>query len=202
MSHTAAILASLRRQISPGLFLLLYFAYVTPLYAQTNELSRFVDTPLEEPITHPDWFKLSFLDLYDDIDEAAASGKDGLIVYFGQEYCPYCKAHMEINWGNPNIVKYTRDKFDVVGIDVKGSRNITTVDGRVYEEKAFSVKQKTNFTPSLLFYNNEKENVLKLQGYHPPYKFRAALEYVSDQHYEKETFREYLSRGEMAESFG
>lgn len=185
-----------------GLLLLICTTCVTNPYAQTNQIARFVDKPLEEPITLPDWFKLSFLDIYDDIDEAVAKGKDGLIVYFGQKHCPYCKAHLEINWGNPDIVKYTRDRFDVIAIDVKGSRNITTVEGRVYEEKAFSVKQKTNFTPSLLFYNAKKEIVLKLQGYHSPYKFRAALEYVSDKHYEKETFREYLSRAEMADSFG
>ncbi len=202
MSSAQAVLARVRRQTHPGLFLLLCIVCVSNLYAQTNEISRFLDTPLEEPVEVPDWFKLSFLDIYDDIDEAMASGKDGLIVYFGQKHCPYCKAHLEINWGDPDIVKYTRERFDVIAIDVKGSRNITTVDGHVYEEKEFSVKHKTNFTPSLLFYNYQKEIVLKLQGYHPPYKFRAALEYVSDSHYEKETFREYLSRAEMADNYG
>ena len=194
--------AKIKRRISLGLLLLFCLTGVSQLFAQTKEISRFIDEPLEEPISVPDWFKLSFLDLYDDIDEAVANGKDGLIVYFGQKFCPYCKAHLEINWGDPAIVKYTRDRFDVIAIDVKGSRNITAIDGHVYEEKAFSVKHKTNFTPSLLFYNKDKEIVLKLQGYHPPYKFRAALEYVSDGHYQQETCGEYLSRAEMADSFG
>ncbi|MDY6978933.1 MAG: thioredoxin fold domain-containing protein [Pseudomonadota bacterium] len=202
MSNIQSVMTNAKRQVSLGLLLLLCLIGVTELQAQTNQISRFIDKPLEEPVSVPDWFKLSFLDLYDDIDEATADGKDGLIVYFGQKHCPYCKAHMEINWGNPDIVKYTRDRFDVIAIDVKGSRNITTVDGHVYEEKEFSVQQKTNFTPSLLFYNDKKEIVLKLQGYHPPYRFRAALEFVSDRHYEKETFREYLSRAELADSFG
>jgi thioredoxin-related protein len=171
-----------------------------PLPAE--DVSPFIDQPLEEAIILPDWFKLSFLDLYDDIDEAVANGKKGIIVYFGRKDCPYCKAHLETNWGNPEIVKYTRKYFDVIAIDVKGDRNVTSVDGVVYDEKSFSALHRTNFTPSLLFYNAEKKEVLKLQGYHPPYKFRAALEYVADGHYKHESFRDYLARAEMAESYG
>ena len=191
-----------KRQILRGLCFLFLVIATSSLFAEADPLSRFIDKPLEEPVSQPDWFKISFLDLYDDIEESAASGKKGIIIYFGQEYCPYCKAHLEINWGNPEIIKFTRDNFDVIAIDVKGSRNITDIDGTVYEENAYSVKHRTNFTPSLLFYNNNKQEVLKLQGYHPPYQFRAALEYVRDGHYEKESFREYLGRAEMAESYG
>lgn len=202
MTHPLALL---NRHVTPvyrGLFISLCLLCLASAHAQTKQISEFVDKPLKEPITLPDWFKLSFLDLYDDIDEAVADGKKGIIVYFGQKYCPYCKAHLEINWGDPDIVKYTLENFDVIAIDVKGSRNITTIDGLVYEEKEFAARQRTNFTPSLLFYNDEKKEVLKLQGYHPPYKFRAALEYVSDRHYEQESFRDYLERAEMAENYG
>jgi thioredoxin-related protein len=171
-----------------------------PLAAQ--EIEPFADQPLEEPITLPDWFKLSFLDLYDDIEEAVTNGKKGIIVYFGREDCPYCKAHLENNWGNPEIIKYTRKYFDVIAIDVKGDRNVTSVDGVVYDEKQFAALHRTNFTPSLLFYNADKKIVLKLQGYHPPYKFRAALEYVAGDHYKTESFRDYLARAELAESYG
>lgn len=184
------------------LIILLLAISSSSLLAEPEQIIPFSDKPLEEPVTLPAWFKLSFLDLFDDVEEAVADGKKGIIIYFGQDHCPYCKAHLENNWGNSDIVKYTRDNFDVIAIDVKGSRNITSIEGRVYEEKAFAAEHRTNFTPSLLFYNDHKKEVLKLQGYHPPYKFRAALEYVSDRHYEKESFRDYLARAEMAESYG
>jgi len=177
---------------------LLLFSNMLP----AQQLKPFVDKPLEEPLVLPAWFKLSFLDLYDDIEEAIANGKKGIIVYFGREDCPYCKAHLENNWGNPEIVKYTRKYFDVIAIDVKGNRNVTSVDGVVYDEKSFAALNRTNFTPSLVFYNADKKVVLKLQGYHPPYKFRAALEYVAGEHYQHESFRDYLARAEMAESYG
>lgn len=193
---------SMTRKTGPWLQCLIIglLLFSASLSAQTPE--QFIDQPLEEPLVLPSWFKLSFLDLYDDIEEAVSNGKKGIIVYFGREDCPYCKAHLENNWGNPEIVRYTRKYFDVIGIDVKGDRSVTSVDGVVYDEKSFAALHRTNFTPSLLFYNADKKIVLKLQGYHPPYKFRAALEYVADEHYKEESFRDYLARAEMAESYG
>ena len=53
---------------------------------------RFDDTPLEEVITYPEWFKQSFLALDEDLQEATDAGKSGIAVYFGQKRCAYCKA--------------------------------------------------------------------------------------------------------------
>ena len=35
-----------------------------------------------------------------------------------------------------------------------------------------------------------------MRGYHPPYKFRAALKYVTEGFYKTETFRDYIARAE------
>ena len=48
---------------------------------------EFDDTMLEEELVYPDWFKLTLGDLNEDIAEAAAAGKSGIIVYFGQKRC-------------------------------------------------------------------------------------------------------------------
>ncbi|MDH5517636.1 MAG: thioredoxin fold domain-containing protein [Gammaproteobacteria bacterium] len=153
----------------------------------------FSDQTLTEKIILPDWFKLSFLDLQDDLDEAAANQKKGIIIYFGRKDCPYCKALLENNWGREDIVRYTNNHFDVIAIDTKGTKNITDFDGYVFDEKQFSLKMKTNFTPSLLFYNLSGALVLRLSGYQQPYRFLAALEYVAGNHYEKRSFKSYLS---------
>jgi len=168
----------------------------------TDDPINFDDRPLTEPLSLPEWFKLSFLEIQSDITEAKEQNKKGLIIYFGQKYCPYCKAHLENNWGQKDIVSYTQKNFDVVGINVKGQRPITDIDEKTYTEKSFSALKKTNFTPSVLFYNTKGREVLRLRGYRPPYQFRAALEYVADGHYTKEPFRKYLARAETALSFG
>jgi len=159
------------------------------------------DAPLEHALAHPDWFKVSFLDLGDDLRDANRSGKNGLIVYFGQEHCPYCEKLMTVNWGKRDMTAYTRRHFDVIAVDIHGDRTVTLFDGDQISEKAWAVRENTNFTPSLIFYDEQGNEALRLRGYHPPYEFRAALEYVADDHYEKESFRAFLDRAEPPLTF-
>lgn len=182
-----------------ALFLLILLT--NNLYAIEKDPIIFSDKPLTERITHPDWFKDGFLELADDLSEAN-SNKRGLILYFNQAYCPYCKAFLINNWNKKDIMEYTRSHFDVVAINVLGNKVVTDFDKRQYSEKQFSMNHKTNFTPSLLFYSSKGKLELKISGYRPPYQFRAALEYVADEHYKKETFKKYLARANKAESFG
>ena len=162
----------------------------------------FDDTPLREALELPDWFKLSFLDLQESLDEAVEDGKQGLIIYFGRKDCPYCKAQLEVNWGLKDIVEYTNEHYDVIAIDVTGQRTVTDFDGKTYTEKEFAARMRTDFTPSLLFYEKKGRLALRLPGYRPPYQFRAALEYVADAHYFNEPFGDYLARAEDALSYG
>lgn len=166
-----------------------------------SQQQGFADAPLQTPLVLPDWFKLSFLDLREDLQEARASER-GLIIYFGRHDCPYCKAQLEKNWGQDDIVRYTRRHFDVVAIDVLGDRQVTDFNGREMSEKSFAAIQHANFTPTLFFYDNRGELALKLAGYRPPYQFRAALEYAADHHQHEGSFRAYLARAEGADRYG
>ncbi|MBI5460657.1 MAG: thioredoxin fold domain-containing protein [Gammaproteobacteria bacterium] len=159
-----------------------------------DDILEFDDQPLDEPLGYPDWFKLSFLDLGDDIREAVADGKRGLMVYVGQKYCPYCKTLLETNFGKHDILEYTQRHFDVIGIDIHGGRGVTDVDGAEGSERSFALRHGVDFTPTLLFYDSTGKEVFRLAGYYPPYQFRAALEYVADAHYRQENFRSYLER--------
>lgn len=170
------------------------------LYAKTDPLV-FDDTPLKEALGLPSWFKLSFLDLQEDIAEAKQNNR-GLIVYFGRHDCAYCKALLETNWGRKDIESYTRQHFDVIAIDVLGHRQMTDPGGKTHKEKDYAAQQRANFTPTLHIYDNRGKPAFKLTGYRPPYQFKAALEYVADSHHDHETFAEYYARAENADSYG
>ena len=173
----------------------------TQVFANSSNDPAVDDQPLEEALLLPDWFKVSFLDIQEDITEANKEGR-GLIIYFGQEYCPYCKAQLTNNWGRKDIAAYTREHFDVIAINTRGDRPVTDFDGKQYNEKTFAAHYKADFTPTVMFFDKHGKLALKIIGYRPPYQFRAALEYVADLHYQKESFRNYLARAEGAESFG
>lgn len=182
--------------------LFIFLLSSTAFSAQKADILEFDDSPLREELDLPDWFKLSFLDLNESLNEAIQAGKKGLIIYFGRKDCAYCKAQIEGNWGSKDIKNYTLEHFDVIAIDVRGQRMVTDFDGRTYTEKQFAVRMRTDFTPSLLFYEAKGRLALRLSGFRPPYQFRASLEYVADAHYKNEPFRSYLARAEEALSFG
>lgn len=181
--------------------LALLLAWLQPAPAGEVDAFSFDDTPLEQPLHYPAWFKESFLDLEDDLQEAVEGGKKGIVVYFGQKRCAYCRMLMEVNFGLPDIVEYTRRHFDVIPVDIWSVTEVTDVQGETLTERDFALRERTNFTPSLVFYDADGREALRLRGYYPPYQFRAALEYVADDHYRKESFPEYLARGEDTMKF-
>ncbi|MFZ5557898.1 MAG: thioredoxin family protein [Pseudomonadota bacterium] len=150
-------------------------------------------SPSPYAIEHPDWFKVSFLDFKEDIAEAAAHGKR-LIVYFGQDGCPYCEALMKVNFSQKDIVDQTRRHFDVVAINLWGDRPVTWLDGKTRTEKEFCAMLKVQFTPTLLFFDEQGNVVVRANGYYPPHKFRATLDYVSQKMESKVAFAEYLAK--------
>ncbi|MFN4262473.1 MAG: thioredoxin family protein [Thioalkalivibrionaceae bacterium] len=159
------------------------------------------DRPRPIGLHVPDWFKPSFLDLSEDLDEALAKGKQGLVVYFGMDDCPYCEALFERNFSQPDIETYFREHFDVIALDVLGAREITTVDGRRMTEREYSIELNLNFTPSLLFIDASREPVFAVRGYYPPRRFRAALEFVIDRHFEERRFSEFLALADPPPKF-
>jgi thioredoxin-related protein len=184
------------------LFLLLMMLSVVSQAAPVVEHIPFInDVPASRDIPHPDWFKKSFLDLRVDLKDARKEGKQGVIVYFGQENCPYCLALMKENFGRPDITRYTRAHFDVIAIDIWGSLPVVLPDGRKTTEREYALQEKTNFTPSLIFYDPDGKVVLRLRGYYPPYRFRAALHYVAEGYYKHESLRDYLARAENTPKF-
>jgi thioredoxin-related protein len=160
------------------------------------------DTPIIEELEYPEWFKTSFLDLTEDIQDAKQQDKLGVIVYFGQQHCPYCEYLLKINWGEKqDIVEYTKRYFDVVAINIWGQLPVVKPDGTKTTEREYSETADTRFTPSLLFYNTKGKEVFRLRGYYPPYKFRAALDYVIGGYYTRQNFSEYLEHVEPPERF-
>jgi len=178
-----------------------YPVLIEPVDANHNDLGyeTFSDVPMIRNITVPDWFKSTFLDLPEDLESAIDSGKQGLIVYFSQRHCAYCEAMQKTVFNRPDLQAYIERYFDVVAIDVWGKLEVTTMAGESSNETKFANDEGTYFTPSLLFYNAQGEEALRLRGYYPPYVIRSALDYVISNSYRKESFREYQMRGEPPE---
>jgi thioredoxin-related protein len=143
--------------------------------------------------TVPAWFKNSFLDLPEDAAEAGAGGKR-LLLYVGQDGCPYCAALFNANFSQKPIVDYARTHFDAIEINMWGDRPVTDFDGEALTEKTFAAKHHVTFTPTILFFDEKGRRLLRLDGYYPPRRFIAALRYAAEEGAKAEPFAAYLAR--------
>jgi thioredoxin-related protein len=174
--------------------------------AFTLALGTAIPALAEEASPHaietPSWFKNSFLDLREDLAEANKSGKR-LLLYFHQDGCPYCKELIQVNFADKAIADKTRKHFDVIAINIWGDREVTGLNGKTGSEKQFAAGMRVQFTPTLVFLDEQGKPALRLNGFYPPRKFSAALDYASGRQEGKMAFAEYLkSVGDSAPSTG
>ena len=128
----------------------------------TNETSllHYSGTPIEDPF----WFKDSFLELADDIEEAEEEGKK-LLVYFHQAGCPYCFNFVQQSLLDPQLSQFIQENFDVIALNLWGDREVTLPNGDVLSEKDLAKQWKVQYTPTLIFFSGEPEPVLRIDGY-------------------------------------
>jgi len=141
----------------------------------------------------PKWFKSSFLDIKEDINEANESGKR-VMVYFHQNGCPYCAKLVNDNFTDKRIVDYMAKHFDALDINMWGDREVVSVDGKTFNEKSYSARNKVWFTPTILFFDEKGKVALRINGYYPIDKFLVALQYVAEKKETQLSFSEYYKQ--------
>lgn len=145
-------------------------------------------------VEKPGWFKKSFLDFEDDVAEATVENKR-VMLYFHQEGCPYCAQLVTENFADPEIEAYVRKHFDGITINMWGDREVVTVGGMDFTEKTFAAALKVQYTPTVIFLDEQGKVALRLNGYYPPAKFRKALNYVAEKKEKSLTFNQFYNLG-------
>ena len=183
--------------------ILIIFIFTTlfasaPAMAADKKLGKYLGAMSTE---YPAWFKESFLDFNEDVAEAAAAGKR-LMVLFHQENCPYCNVFVERNLAQKDIEQAVRQNFDVVALNMWGAREVANIGGKQYNEKTFAAALKVQFTPTVLFFDEQGKIVLRLNGYIPPKRFKVAIDYVANKLEKKISYRDYMAKHTSADKTG
>ncbi len=142
----------------------------------------------------PAWFKESFLEFEEDVAEAAEQGKR-VMLYFHQDGCPYCARLVEENFTDAELKSYIQQHFDAISLNMWGDREVVTVGGKLFTEKTLASALKVQFTPTLLFLNEQGKVILRLNGYQAPAKLRKALNYVAQKQENQQGFTQYMLKG-------
>ena len=155
----------------------------------------------DDGLYHQPWFLNSFLDLKDDLAEAAEAGKRFALIW-EQRACPYCRETHAVNFARPEINEFVRENFNILQLDIWGSREVTDFDGEALEERALARKWGIVFTPTIMFFDDSVEKVagrsgpeaevVRMPGYFKPFHFITMFEYVKESAYKITHFQRYL----------
>ena len=140
----------------------------------------------------PDWFKTTFMDFSEDLEEATDENKH-VMIYFHQNGCPYCAKLVEDNFSDEAIIAKLQKDFDVIETNMWGDRDLVDWTGKEFSEKEFSAFMKVQFTPTILFLNSKGEIVLRLNGYQSIDKMHATLDYISKKTYFNQSYASYIN---------
>ena len=141
----------------------------------------------------PPVFVETLLELPDDAAQAARSGKR-LLLYFGQVGCPYCKELMQTSFSQKAIADKTAKYFLPIAFNLFGDREVTWFDGKPRSEKEFAKFLKVQFTPTLLLLDEKGHIIARINGYYPPHRFSAALDYSAQRLEGKLSFAEHMQQ--------
>jgi thioredoxin-related protein len=149
---------------------------------------------------HPDWFKESFLEIAEDVAEAAEGGKH-VLLYFYINDCPYCHKMVEENFKSSNYSDFLRERFDIIALNVFGDREVAIDENTHVSEKALARQLKVRYTPTILFLDYQNKPVLRLNGYRSVQAFKYALDFVNEKAYARTSLSRYIEEREKRQLY-
>lgn len=147
------------------------------------------------------WLLQSFLDLKDDLAEAAAQGKH-FCVLWEQRGCPYCLEVHRVNFAHAETRDFITANFHMLQFDLWGPRKVTDFDGKEMAESELARRWRVTGTPAIIFFPNDpaavqgkaggQAEIWRMVGYWKPFHFLTNFEYVRGGHYKTGDFQRFL----------
>jgi len=130
------------------------------------------------------FFTQSFGDLPEELQTAEEEGKQGMLLFFEAEACPYCSAMLKQVFAQKNVQDWYRERFLSIAVDIHGDVEIKDFDGITLPSKVFSKHRKVFMTPVMSFIDLKGIEIYRHSGMvKTPEEFLLIGEYIAGNHY-------------------
>ena len=130
------------------------------------------------------FFTQSFGDMPEELAMAKKQGKQGMLLFFEAEGCPYCLAMLKRVFNQKQVQDYYQQHFISVAIDIHGDVEIKDFDGITLPSKMFSEQRRVFMTPVVSFIDLDGNEVYRHLGMvKTPAEFLVMGEYIVGKHY-------------------
>jgi thioredoxin-related protein len=140
------------------------------------------------------FFDTTFGDFTEELATAKQEGKQGILLFFEQEECPFCHRMKTTVFNQPKVQEYFRKHFLVFQVDIESDNEITDFHGHATTQKKFFAKVAHNrgATPVMAFFDLKGNLVVRYTGATTGVdEFMLLGRYAANGLYKKTTFTRY-----------
>lgn len=139
------------------------------------------------------FFDQTFGDFSEELKNAREQGKQGVLLMFEMEDCPFCHRMKTTVLNRPEVQAYFKQHFLVFPVDIEGDVEITDFTGRRTTQKDFGLKDyRVRATPVFAFFDLQGNLIAKYIGAsRDAQEFMWLGEYVVSGRYQDTPFPKY-----------
>lgn len=144
-----------------------------------------------DPATH--FFDETWGDLQEELAIAREEGKQGILLFFELDECPFCHRMKRSVLNQPEVQAYFRKHFRIFTIDIEGDVELVDFQGNTTTQKDFSFKaNRVRATPVMVFYDLDGKEIMRYTGATSGVQeFLWLGQFVVEGHYENMRFTRY-----------
>jgi thioredoxin-related protein len=138
------------------------------------------------------FFNSSFGNLTEELQAAKQQGKQGIILFFEMEGCPYCRAMRQNLFTQTQVQQAYQQKFLIFPIDIKSDVELTDFAGKQFTQKTFAAANRVRSTPTTIFYDLQGQELYRFVGMSQnSQEFLRLADYVLNKQYQQRSFKDY-----------
>lgn len=174
-----------RRRLSAVVLAVLCVALAGAHAAQTRDPGKY-------------FFDDSFFDMTEEVKNVRDQGKQGILIMFELDDCPFCHWMKRNVLNQPDVQDFYRKHFINLPIDIEGDVEMVDFQGRELSMKDFAFKEyRVRATPVFAFFDADGHYIRRARftgAARDKEEFLLLGRYVVDKAYLKESFARYKRR--------
>lgn len=100
------------------------------------------------------FFNETWGDYQEELANARQQGKQGILIFFEMDECPFCHYMKQNVLNQPEVQEYYRKHFLNFTLDIEGDVEITTLQGKQMKQKDFAFREhRVRATPVIAFFD-------------------------------------------------
>lgn len=159
--------------------LLLFMVSASASFAETRDVEQY-------------FFDQKLGDFKSELVTAKKEGKQGVMLMFELEDCPFCHRMKTTILNQSEVQDYYRKYFLIFSIDAKGDNPMVDFKGKETTEKQFAVENRIRATPVFVFFDLDGKQMVRFTGAaKDSNEFMQLGRYVTEGHYKSMPFAKY-----------